>query len=289
MFQKSQMKAKIIGMILCTVLMISFCSCQSSPATCLGGEAVCYSYCVFSDRSELATIPLIFKEKIQAASLVDYQCDDKDVFLVTEEGFDAQECYVYGDYYVYFIVLRVSVNPTDKIIHSSIDNIVVNINGTEYTLTTPNFKITNGIDGVDSVYYNDGTLLFGGTGSNTTLTPILPTKEKPAVMGITAKQDIQLNAFGVFDYFTVDYCVIDGKEISPDGLQIPLFKGDSTSVSYSLQFANGSDINHIVRAARYILFTEDGMTKAFIDGAGAYVYYHYSDIGAIKNYIDSLR
>lgn len=282
-----KMTKKVLAVILGIVIVISIFACQSKSQVLYGGDAVCYSYCVYGDRYQLATIPLISNKKIKTAALTNYECPEKDVFLLTQESLDLEECFEYKGYFVYFLGLRIQAADTDRVINSSIDSISVNVNGQEQTMRTPHFKVTNGIEGVDPAFYDDGTLLFGGE-STSLVSSFMPTSERPARIGLVSSHDVVLNKFGLMDYFTLSRLEVNSTAANPEELDVALGKDELAVFSYDMQYSNGSDSRCIVRTARYVIFTDAGQKKAFIDGAGAYVYLGYQDQTVIKNYIDSL-
>lgn len=247
-----------------------------------------YSYCVFNDQYQLASIPIITKKTVRSAEFVSADMDNPNIFTISQESLDLTDTFSYKKYNVYFVVLKIQCNSMEKIVSTKINSITINIDGEDTVLPTPHFNICNGIDGISNNYYNDGTLLFGGVGSNVLVATSMPSKEKPAVMGLVNKNAIEVNSFYVLDYLSIDTFEFNGTSYEPSTINSAINSDSNLELVYSLKYKPDCGETNIIRAARIVSFSENGKQKAFIDGAGTYIYLGHQEQLVVKNYIDTL-
>lgn len=286
MLKKICKKAPIFICIL--ILSLSLFSCSSSNNDVLGGDVVRYSYCVFNDQYQLASIPIITKKDVRSAEFITADIDNPNVFTISQESLDLADTFNYKGYNVYFLVLKIQCNSMDKIVSTKINSITININGEDTVLSTPYFHVCNGVNGISNNYYNDGTLLFGGAGSNVLVSSSMPSKEKPAVMGLVNKNAIEVNSFHILDYLSIDTFEFNGTSFDPSAINSTINSNSNLEFVYSLKYKHDCSEKNIIRVARIVIFSENGTQKAFIDGAGTYIYLGLQEQLVIKNYIDTL-
>lgn len=283
-----------ITILLLVIGMLNMVSCskkseQLNQSDIIGGDAVCYSYCVYNDSFQLATIPIISKQKILSARLNSVQTDVANVFSFEEAAFDLSETFEYNGYNVYFLSIKISCIDNSSYKKVNVNSITVELNDEIHRLETPNFTIENGINGIDNTRYNDGSLLFGGLEFTTLLNSSMPLFEFPKEIGIVAEKDLIVNSFCISNYFQITSMTEGEKEVNPNQINNNMQKGDSLILSYSLDYLNGSNENTIVRAAQIFTYTDETGVGAFISGAGEYLYLGQKEQTVIKNYIDSKK
>lgn len=284
---------KKICFVICVLILtfiISSCSDSEKEFNVLGGEIIRYDYCLVNNEWQLATLPLIVEEEINDIKLLSIEMENKEDFSITLESFDRQSKMQYKDYYIYFLVLRVQATNTNEYVKSRVDSLKLNINGKEDSYDISHFYVANGVDPTkyNVSLYNTGDLLFGGGNSNTLIFSSLPTEERPVNIGMSVKNNVKITDFFVTNFFNIEDFSVNKELIDIKDIDLEYSNGDSFALNYSLTYTEGVDETNIVRVARIIIYEENNQKKAFVDGAGMYVFPGYSEYGAVKNYIDKM-
>lgn len=275
--------AMLAGMTACA-------SVQAETRSVIGGDAICYSYCVYNEQDQLATIPVISAEPVTSAKLEAVLTDNDDVFTFTESSFDLSETFEYNGYHVYFLILNIKCNQFDTFRKVNVNAVTLNINGEIRQIQTPHFQITNGVEGIDPANYDTGDVLYGGNGYVVMFHSEMPSDRAPAELGITAQEPLTLDSYSIQDYFTIKTMYDDDKQkLDPANLNVTMEQDDDFVAYYVLDYANGSDETAIVRAAQILTYTDQDKKGAFISGAGEYLYLGQNEQTVIKNYIDKHR
>lgn len=293
------MKKNIYSKLISTLAIISLlCSSSCSGSNnsnkskdskeikLLGGDAICYNYCL-CDFPQLATVPIISNVPITSAKLNNVVTDTPDIFKFEEASFDLTETFKYNGYYVYFLVLSISCENNTPYKKVNVEKVILDVNGEQKNMLTPTFQIENGVDGIEPDRYNNGTLLYGGSDSVTLLRTEMPSKKNPAEIAVISDRDVTINSYSISNYFDIEEFTLNGDSINPNNIDFKLKKDEAFVANYTLNYKNGSNDSTIVRSSQILTYTDRNGKGAFISECGEYLYLGQDDQTVLKNYIDN--
>lgn len=276
--------------LLASVILAGFTACgdaNKEDKNLLGGDAICYSYCVYNDDWQLATIPVITSTALTSAHLNSVQTDADGVFTFSENSFDLSETFEYNGYHVYFLGLKIECANQNTYQSVNVQSITLDLNGEMQRMETPHFQIANGVEGIAPENYNNGALFYGGNGFVSLVHSVMPSALTPAEIGVVATKDLTIDSYVIADYFKIEqFGTEDNANVNPEHIDVKLKKDDTFVASYTLDYQSGSDDSTIIRAAQILTYTDENGKGAFISGAGEYLYLGHGEQTVIKNYID---